>query len=66
MAYIQEEIVQIEPGGNLSEQVAPSRSTLWHKFALGGIMIISIFMNFFQLAPPFHSEHKRRILVPIA
>ena len=23
MAYIQEEIVQIEPGGNLSEQVAP-------------------------------------------
>ncbi|MGZ6281175.1 MAG: ArnT family glycosyltransferase [Ktedonobacteraceae bacterium] len=49
MADIQEEIVQTGPGGDLSEQAAPARSTLWHKLALGGIMLISIFMNFFQL-----------------
>ena len=52
MAYLQGEIVQIEPGGNLSELVTPARSTLWHKLALGGIMLISIFMNFFHLGPP--------------
>ena len=49
MADIQEEIVQTGPGGDVPEQVAPARSTLWHKLALGGIMLISIFMNFFQL-----------------
>jgi hypothetical protein len=49
MADTQEEIVQIEPRWQLSEQMAPPRSTLWHKLALGGIMLISIFMNFFQL-----------------
>jgi hypothetical protein len=43
-----QEIVQIESGGNLSELVTPARSTLWHKLALGGIMLISLFMNFFD------------------
>ena len=49
MADTKEEIVQNEPGGQWSEQKAPAGSTLWHKLALGGIMLISIFMNFFQL-----------------
>ena len=49
MADTQEEIVQIAPRWQLSEQKAPARSTLGHKLALGGIMLISIFMNFFQL-----------------
>lgn len=48
MAATQEEIVQIEPQWELSEQKAPARSTLWHKLVLGGIMLIFIFMNFFQ------------------
>src|SRR5437773_1330220 len=49
MADTQEEIVQIQPAGQLAEQKAPAESSLWHKLALGGIMLISIFMNFFQL-----------------
>src|SRR6266851_3778359 len=49
MADIQEEIVQVQHGGPLSEQKAPPRSSLWHRLALGGIMLISIFMNFYQL-----------------
>jgi hypothetical protein len=49
MADTQEEIVQVAPRSQLSEQKAPARSTLGHKLALGGIMLISIFMNFFQL-----------------
>ena len=49
MADTQEEIIQIEPAGQLSEPKTPARSTLWHKVALGGIMLISLFMNFFQL-----------------
>src|SRR6266849_701423 len=49
MADIQEEIVQVQHGGPLSEQKAPARSSLWHRLALGGIMLLSIFMNFFQL-----------------
>ena len=49
MADTQEEIVQIQPGGQLAEQKAPAESSLWHRLALGGIMLISIFMNFFQL-----------------
>ena len=49
MAETQEEIVQIQPGEQLAEQKAPARSSLWHRLALGGIMLISIFMNFFQL-----------------
>lgn len=48
MADTREEIVQIAPGWQLSEQKAPTRSSLWHKLALGGIMLISIFMTFFQ------------------
>src|SRR5437016_14223222 len=49
MADTQEEIVQIQPGGQLDEQKIPAGSSLWHRLALGGIMLISIFMNFFQL-----------------
>src|SRR6266566_435187 len=49
MADKQEEIVQIQPGGQLVEQKAPAGFSLWHRLALGGIMLISIFMNFFQL-----------------
>jgi hypothetical protein len=49
MADTQEEIVQIAPRWQLSVQDVPARSILGHKLALGGIMLISIFMNFFQL-----------------
>src|SRR5437870_7056426 len=49
MADTQEEIVQIEPGVQLSEQKVRAGSTLWHRLALAGIMFISRFMNFFQL-----------------
>jgi 4-amino-4-deoxy-L-arabinose transferase-like glycosyltransferase len=49
MAETQQEIIRIQPGVPLAEQKAPARSSLWHRFALGGIMLISIFMNFFQL-----------------
>src|SRR5437763_7896887 len=49
MADTHEEIVQIEPGVQLSEQKVRAGSTLWHRLALVGIMLISIFMNFFQL-----------------
>ena len=57
MAHLQREIVQIEPGGNLSELVTPARFTLWHKLALGGIMLIYIY-ELFQLDPPCHSERE--------
>src|SRR5947209_16609312 len=49
MADTQEEIVQVRHDGPLSEQKARARSSLWHRLALGGIMLISIFMNFYQL-----------------
>ncbi len=49
MADIQEEKVQIEPVVQLFEPEAPRRSTLWHRLALGGIMLLSVFMNFYQL-----------------
>jgi 4-amino-4-deoxy-L-arabinose transferase-like glycosyltransferase len=49
MVDTQEEIVQIEPGWQLAEQKAHAGSTLWYRLALGGIMLISIFMSFFQL-----------------
>jgi 4-amino-4-deoxy-L-arabinose transferase-like glycosyltransferase len=49
MADIHEEIVQIEPGVPVVEQNAPARSSLWQSIALGVIMLVSIFMNFFQL-----------------
>ncbi len=49
MADTQEEIVKVQHGGPLLEQKAPARSSLWHRLALGGIMLISIFMNFYQL-----------------
>src|SRR6266436_2397864 len=49
MADTQEEIVQVRHDGPLAGQKAPARSSLWHRLALGGIMLISIFMNFYQL-----------------
>src|SRR5256886_3741795 len=49
MADTQEEIVQIQPDEHLAEQKAPTSSTLWQRLALGGIILISIFMNFIQL-----------------
>jgi 4-amino-4-deoxy-L-arabinose transferase-like glycosyltransferase len=49
MADTREEIVQIKLGEHLVEQKVAAPSSLWHRLALGGIMLISIFMNFFQL-----------------
>src|SRR5215467_7015226 len=49
MADTQEEVVPVQPDWQLAEHKDPAVSTLWHKLALGGIMLISIFMNFFQL-----------------
>src|SRR5437667_722878 len=49
MADTREETIQINPGEHLAEQKAPAPSALWHRLALGGIMLISLFMNFFQL-----------------
>ena len=48
MADTQEEVIQVQPGWQLAEQKDPARYTLWHSLALGGIVLISIFMNFFQ------------------
>ncbi len=48
MADTQEKIVRTEPE-RIAERVVPKRTPAWHRFALGGIMLISIFMNFFQL-----------------
>ena len=56
----QEEIVQVAPRSQLSEQKAPARSTLGHKLALGGIMLISIFKNFFQLDYQWHQYNIRK------
>ncbi len=48
MADTTEKIIQVEPE-YVSEQTAPQRFPLWQRFALGGILLVSIFMNFFQL-----------------
>ena len=33
----------------LTEQKTPAPSSLWQRLALGGVMLISLFMNFYQL-----------------
>ncbi len=48
MADTTEKIVQTEPE-YVSKQTIPQRSSLWQRLALGGILLVSIFMNFFQL-----------------
>ena len=48
MADTTEKIIQAEPE-HVSEQTVPQRFPLWQRFALGGILLVSIFMNFFQL-----------------
>ncbi len=49
MADTREQIISINPDEHLAERKAPAPSSLWHRLALGGIMLISLFMNFFQL-----------------
>jgi 4-amino-4-deoxy-L-arabinose transferase-like glycosyltransferase len=49
MADTQEEVALAQPDMQLAEQKDPNRSTLWHWLALSAIMLISVFMNFFQL-----------------
>ena len=48
MADTTEKIVQTEPE-YVSKQTITQRSSLWQRLALGGILLVSIFMNFFQL-----------------
>ncbi len=48
MADTTAKIIQTEPE-YISEQTVPQREPLWNRLALGGILLISIFMNFFQL-----------------
>nr|MBA2680673.1 glycosyltransferase family 39 protein [Ktedonobacteraceae bacterium] len=48
MADTTEKIVQVEPE-YVSKQITTQRSSLWQRLALGGILLVSIFMNFFQL-----------------
>ncbi len=48
MADTTEKIIQTEPE-HVSEQTVPQRFPLWQRLALGGILLVSIFMNFFQL-----------------
>src|SRR5690242_21367809 len=49
MANIRKEIIKINPDEHLPEQQISAPSALRYRLALGGIMLISIFMNFFQL-----------------
>ncbi len=48
MADTEEKIIQSEPE-RLIERRVPQGSPLWQRLALGGIMLVSLFMNFFQL-----------------
>lgn len=48
MADTTEKIVQTE-SEYASKQTITQRSSLWQRLALGGILLVSIFMNFFQL-----------------
>ena len=48
MADTVPEIIQAEPE-SLPEQPVKQRFLTWHRVALGGILLISIFMDFFQL-----------------
>jgi 4-amino-4-deoxy-L-arabinose transferase-like glycosyltransferase len=49
MANTQEEIIQLNSSEHHDDSKAAASSCLWHRLALGGIMLISLFMNFFQL-----------------
>src|SRR5689334_21882465 len=49
MADTREEIIKINPDEHLAEQRASAPSALRYRLALGGIMLISLFMNFYQL-----------------
>ena len=62
MADTQEGIVQIEPGVQLSEQKVRTGSTLWHRLALIGIMLISILRKTNPSIMKLHLEHMK---VPI-
>ena len=44
-------MVQAEPEHD-TEQRRQRHSPFWHRLALGGIVLISVFMNFFQLGQP--------------
>jgi 4-amino-4-deoxy-L-arabinose transferase-like glycosyltransferase len=48
MADTTPKIIPAEPE-YIAEQRDPERFPFWHRLALGGILLISIFMNFFQL-----------------
>src|SRR3989441_12881370 len=48
MAKTIEITTQAQPEHLVEQQASPS-SSLWQRLALGGIMLISLFMNFFQL-----------------
>ncbi len=48
MADTTEKIIQTEPE-RVSERMVPQPFPLWQRLALGGILLVSIFMNFFQL-----------------
>lgn len=48
MADTTEKIIQAEPE-YASKQIITQRSSPWQRLALGGILLVSIFMNFFQL-----------------
>jgi len=49
MADTREEIIKINPDEHLAEQQTSAPPALRHRLALGGIMLISLFMNFYQL-----------------
>src|SRR5689334_7344672 len=49
MADTREEIIKINPDEHLAEQQTSAPSALRYRLALGGIMLISLFMNFYQL-----------------
>jgi 4-amino-4-deoxy-L-arabinose transferase-like glycosyltransferase len=42
-------INQTPTDGGVEQQQARSRPTIWSRLALGGVILISLFMNFFQL-----------------
>jgi 4-amino-4-deoxy-L-arabinose transferase-like glycosyltransferase len=49
MADILETTLQAQPGEHIVEQKPPALPAFWHWLALGGVMIVSLFMNFYQL-----------------
>src|SRR5690242_19708053 len=49
MANIRKEIIKINPDEHLPEQQISAPSALRYRLAMGGIMLISLFMNFYQL-----------------